>query len=131
LFLFFAGITARAQNPTRMVMHTFQDGSTLLIVGYIDSPRAPRGFVLCPTSPKRQKGFRITQAQFEQAWRALHSGGAEKFAGTADRSFDAVKNYVFSVVNMPGGSKTNFVVPKDRASGALVSAARQFEGYAR
>lgn len=130
LALVFVGITARAQGPTRVLMYTFQDGSTLISVGLIDTPRAPRGFVLCPTSPKRQKGFKISGQQFEQAWRTLHSSGAEKFAGSANRSFDAVHNYVFSA-HLPNGSQTNFVVPKTRASAALISLARQFEAYAR
>jgi hypothetical protein len=131
LTLVFVGITARAQDSTRMLMYTFQDGTALIHVGFIDTPRAPRGFVLCPTSPRRQKGFSISHQQFEQVWLALHSSGAEKFAGTANRTFDAAKNYVFSVAHMPNGSKTNFVVPKTRASGALIALARQFEAYAR
>lgn len=114
-----------------MLMYTFQEGSTLIQVGLIDTPAAPRGFVLCPTSPRRQKGFRVSRPQFEQAWRALQSSGAGKFAGSANRTFDATKNYVFSVAHLPNGSQTNYVVPKHRASGALVSLARQFEGYAR
>lgn len=128
LILVFAGMTARAQNPARMIMYTFQDGSTLIQVGFIDTPRAPRGFVLCPTSPRRQKGFKLSGQQFQQSWLALHSSGAAKFAGSANRSFDAVKNYVFSTL-MPNGSQTNFVVPKSRASPALISLARQFEAY--
>ena len=133
------GFTVRAQAATRMLMYTFQDGSVLIQVGFIDTPRAPRGFVLCPSSPKRQKMFSVSRQQFEQTWRALHSSGAEKFGGdkSANRTFDAVKNYVFSVTDMPSGTNlpngavTNFVVPKSRASPALVSLARQFEAYAR
>ena len=131
LALLVVGITARAQNSTRMLMYTFQDGTNLIQVGLIDTPAAPRGFVLCPTSPRRQKGVRVSRQQFDQAWRALQSSGAEKFAGAANRTFDATKNYVFYVAHMPAGSKTTYVVPKNRASGALVSLARQFEAYAR
>jgi hypothetical protein len=133
LALLVIGITARAENSTRMLMYTFQDGAALIHVGLIDTPPAPRGFVACPTSPRRQKAFSVSRHQFEQAWRALQSSGVEKFAGaeSANRMFDAAKNYVFSVAHMPNGPKTNFVVPKTRASGALVSLARQFEAYAR
>ena len=123
-------ITARAQNSTRMLMYTFQDGSTSIHVGLIDTPPAPRGFVLCPTAPKRQKGFRVSRKEFEQSWHALQSGGVEKFAGPANRAFDATRNYVFSIAHMPNGAKKNYVIPKDRASRGLVSLARQFEAYA-
>jgi hypothetical protein len=131
LALLVIGIPARAQNFTRTLMYTFQDGSTLLSVGFIDTRPSARGFVLCPLAPKRQKGFKLTTQQFEQAWRAFESGGARKFGGPATREFDAVRNYVFSVVEVRHGSQTNFVVPKNRASAALVSLARQFEAYAR
>lgn len=131
LTLLVIGSTTRAQNATRMLMYTFQEDSTLIQVGLIDTPAAPRGFVVCPTSPKRQKGFRVSRQQFEQPWRALQSSGAEKFAGASDRTFDAARNYVFTVAHMPNGSKKTYVVPKHRASGALVSLARQFEAYAR
>ena len=133
LALVVAGVSARAEKPTRMLMYTFQDGPVLIHVGMIDTPGAPRGFVACPTTPRRQKAFSVSRQQFDQAWRALQSSGAEKFAGpqSANRMFDATKNYVFSVADMPNGAKTNFVVPKNRASAALVSLARQFEVYAR
>lgn len=122
--------TAHAQNASRMVMYTFQDGSTLLQVGFIDSPVAPRGFVLCPTSPRRQKGFRVSRQQFEQTWRTLHSSEAKKFGGS-NRAFNATANYVFSVAHMPKGITASYVVPKERAPSALVSLARQMEAYAR
>ncbi|HYJ06691.1 MAG TPA: hypothetical protein VEX43_16265 [Chthoniobacterales bacterium] len=131
LALLVIGFTARAQAATRMLMYTFQDGPALRCVGIVDTSPA-RGFVISPTSSIPQKAFRITRQQFEQTWRSLHSSGAEKFAGgkSANRTFDAVKNYVFSVTNMPNGAITNFVVPKNRASPEVVSLARQFEAFA-
>ena len=137
LALLVIGLPARAQAGTRMLMYTFQEGSVLIQVGFIDTPRAPRGFVLSPSSPKRQKMFSVSRQQFETTWRALHSSGAEKFGGnkSANRTFDAVKNYVFSVTDMPAGANlpngavTNFVVPKNRASPQVVSLARQFEAF--
>lgn len=131
LALLLIGNTPRAQNFSRTLMYTFQDGSTLLNVGLIDTRPTARGFVLCPSAPKRQKGFKLSTQQFEQAWRAFESSGARKFGGPATREFDAVRNYVFSVVEVRHGGQTNFVVPKNRASPALVSLARQFEAYAR
>lgn len=126
LALLVIDFTARAQAATRILMYTFQDGPALIQVGLIDTPPAPRGFVICPSSPKRQKMFSVSRQEFEQTWRSLHSSGAGKFAGdkSANRMFDAVKNYVFSVTSMPNGAITNFVVPKNRASGAVVSLAR-------
>jgi hypothetical protein len=133
LGLLVIGSSAWGQNSTRMLMYTFQDRSVLLLVGFIDTPRAPRGFVTSPTSPGRHKAFRVSPQQFEQAWRTLHSSGAEKFAGdqSANRTFNTIQNYVFSTARMPNGATRNFVVPKRRASPALVSLARQFEAYAR
>ena len=131
LALLVIGTTASAQNFTRTLMYTFQDGNTLLSVGFIDTRPSARGFVLCPSAPRRQKGFQLSTQQFEQAWRAFESSGARKFGGPATREFDAVRNYVFSVVDVRHGGQTNCVVPKNRASAALVSLARQFEAYAR
>jgi hypothetical protein len=114
-------------------MYSFQDSGVIINVGLIDSPRVPRGFVACPMSPRRQKGFTVSRQQFEQAWRKLQSSGAEKFAVAKSEHglFDPAKNYLFTITDMPDGSQTDFVVPKNRASGALVSLARQFEAYAR
>jgi hypothetical protein len=132
LALLVSGITAQAENSERMIIYAFQDGPTLLYVGLVDSSPA-RGFVLRQTSSQPEKAFRFTRQQFEQIWRRLNSSGAEKFAGgkSANRTFDPIKNYVFSVTDMPGGAITHFVVPKTRASGAIVSLARQFEAAAR
>ena len=133
LALLLAAVPASAEKSTRMLMYTFQDGPVLIHVGMIDTPRAPRGFVAAPTAPRRQKAFTVSPQQFERAWQALQASGAEKFASpqSANRKFDATKNYVFSIAHMPDGAKTNFVVPKSRASATLISLARQFEGHAR
>lgn len=133
LALLVFGVTARAQTPTRALMYTFQDGSAVILVGLIETPPAARGFMTSPTSPGRKKAFKVTRQQFEQAWRTLHSSGAGKFAGgqSANRMFDSIQNYVFTAAHMPNGALTNFVAPKNRASPALVSLARQFEAYAR
>jgi hypothetical protein len=127
------GVTARAQSPTRVLMYTFQDGSAVMLVGLIETPPTARGFMTSATSPGRKKAFKVTRQQFEQAWLALHSSGAGKFAGdqSVNRTFDTIQNYVFSTALMPNGAVKNFVVPKSRASPALVSLARQFEAYAR
>jgi hypothetical protein len=133
LALIVIGITARAQNSTRSLMYSFQDKGVILNVGLIDSPRVPRGFVACPMSPKRQKGFTVSRQQFDQTWQKLQSSGAEKFAvAKSDHGlFDPNKNYLFTITDFPDGSQTDYVVPKARASRAVVSLARQFEAYAR
>lgn len=106
----------------------------------IELRRFSESLILCfvrrmrsPALLRTAVAFKVSRQQFEQAWRALHSSGAEKFGGgkSANRAFDAVKNYVFSTADMPNGAMTNFVVPKNRVSAALVSLARQFEAYAR
>jgi hypothetical protein len=132
LALLVSGITARSQNSARLLMYSFQDKGVILNVGLIDT-RAPRGFVACPMSPRRQRAFSVSRQQFEQAWRKLHSSGAEKFAVPKSENglFDPVRNYLFTVTDGPNGAQTDFVVPKTRASGALISLVRQFEAYAR
>jgi hypothetical protein len=127
------GVTARAQTPTRTLMYTFQDDSAVILVGLIETPSSIRGFMTSPTTPGRKKAFKATRQQFDLAWRTLHSGGARKFAGdqSANRTFNTIQNYVFTAAHLPNGATTNFVVPKNRASPALVSLARQFERYAR
>jgi hypothetical protein len=133
LALLVVAVTARAQTPTRTLMYTFQDDSAVILVGLIETPPTARGFMTSPTSPGRKKAFKVTRQEFEQAWRTLHSSGVGKFAGgqSANRTFDTIQNYVFTAARMPNGAMTNFVVPKTRASPALVSLARQFEAYAR
>jgi hypothetical protein len=133
LVLLVIGITARAQNSKRSLMYSFKDRGVIISVGLIDSPRVPRGFVMCPMSPKRQKGFTVSRQQFDQTWQKLQSSGAEKFAVPESEKglFDPAKNYLFTITDGPNGSQTDFVVPKTRASRALVALARQFEAYAR
>ena len=132
LVLLIIGITTQAENSTRMIVYTFQDGAALLHVGLIDSSPA-YGFVLRPTSSPPKKVFRFPRQQFEKTWRMLQSSGVERFAGgkSANRRFDSVENYVFSITDRPNGAITNFVVPKTRAPGAIISLARQLEAYAR
>ena len=126
------GSTTLAQKTTRMLMHTFQDGSTLIHVAVVDMSPTARGVITSPNAPARQRVFTVSHQQFEQMWRTLQSSGAEKYAGGegASRTFDAQNYYVFSVGYMPNGKKTNYVVPKPRASSSLISLARQLEAYA-
>ena len=133
LALIVIGSTARAQNSTRSLMYSFKDDGVILNVGLIDSPRVPRGFVACPLSPRRQKGFTVSRQQFDRTWQKLQSSGAVKFAvaKSDNRLFDPVKNYLFTITEFPTGSQTDYVVPRAGASRAVVSLARQFEAYAR
>jgi hypothetical protein len=130
--LLIISVTARADNSTRMIVYTFQDGPALLHVGLVDTSPA-YGVVLSPSSPPPKKVFKVPLQQFEKIWTMLQSSGAQGFAGgkSANRTFDAVHNYVFPITDKPKRRTTNFVVPKPRASGALISLARQFEAYAR
>jgi len=131
LVLLVAGIPARGEYSTRMLTYTFQDGAVAVHVGLIDTRPLPRGFVVCPASPKRQKTFKITREQFEQIWRAWQSSGAGRFAQSENGMSDIVNNYVFLVVDMRKDLETNFVVPNAHASGALKALARQFETHSR
>jgi hypothetical protein len=126
-----AASSTYAQKPTRMLMHTFQNGRALVFVAVIDESPVPRGLVRRADSAG-QRTFTVSHQQFEQMWRTLQSDAAQKYAGRegVNRTFDAINNYVFSVSYMPNGKKTNYVVPKG-APNALVSLARQLEGYAR
>lgn len=131
LVLLIAGIPARADYSTVMFTYAFQDGGVAVNVGLIDTRPVPRGFVVCPASPKRQKTFKISRQQFDQIWRTWQSSGASRFAYSENRMFDIVNNYVFYVVDMRKDVQMNFAVPKAHASGALKALARQFEAYSR
>jgi hypothetical protein len=126
-----AASSAFAQKPTRTLMHTFQDGRTIIFVAVVDQTTAPRG-VVRSSDPARQRTFTVSHQQFEQMWRTLESGANQKYAEGegASRTFDAINNLVFSVGYMPNGKKTNYVIPKDRASSPIVALARQLEAYA-
>ena len=123
--------TADAKEPTRALMHTFQDGSALIVVAIVDHAPAPQG-VVKSADPARQRTFSVSRQQFEQMWRTLESL-PQKYAGSggASRSFDAASNFIFSMGYMPNGKKTNYVIPKSSAFSPLVALARQLEAYAR
>jgi len=122
--------SADAKKPTRMLMHTFQDGSAIIFVAIVDETTAPQG-VVRSSDPARQRTFSVSRQQFEQMWRTLESV-PQKYAGGegASRTFDAASNFIFSVGYMPNGKKTNYVIPKNSAFSPVVALARQLEAYA-
>ena len=132
LAFLFIGIAAGAQNSARMLMYTIQNGPALIHIAVVDTPSGIRGVVTSNT-PRRERAFSVSHPQFERMWRTLQSPDLEKFAsgGSPSRMFDATSNYVFSIGYMPNGKKTNFVVPKARASAPLISLARQLKAYAQ
>jgi hypothetical protein len=121
---------ANANEPTRMLMHTFQDGSAIIFVAIVDQTPAPRGVVRASV-PSRQRTFTISHQQFEQMWRTLESV-PRKYAGGegASRTFDAASSFIFSTGYMPNGKKINYVIPKNSALSPVVAMARQLEAYA-
>jgi hypothetical protein len=125
-----AASSAYAKKPTRVLMHTFQDGSAIIIVAIVDQPTAPQGIVRS-SDPARQRKFIVARQQFEQMWRTLESV-PQKYAGRegSSRTFDAVSNFVFSAGYMPNGKKINYVIPKNSAFSPVVALARQVEAYA-
>ena len=133
--VFATGALANAQ--TRMVMHTFQNGRALIFVAVIDRSPAPHGVVRIyasgPQGSFTSSQFTVSHQQFEQMWTTLQSSLAKKYAVAKVRlgHSTAINNYVFTVGYKPKGTKTHYVVPKDRASNSLASLARQLEGYAR
>jgi hypothetical protein len=124
-----AATAADAKNPTRALMHTFQDGPTIIFVAIVDHAPAPQG-VVKSSDPARRRTFSVSRQQFEQMWRTLESV-PQKYAGSegASRSFDAASNFIFSVGYMPNGKKTNYIIPKSSAFSPVVALARQLEAY--
>jgi len=59
-------------KATRTLMHTFQDGSVIVLVAIVDKAPAPRG-VVRSSDPARQRTFSVSRQQFEQMWRTLES----------------------------------------------------------
>jgi hypothetical protein len=123
----------QAQTGNRMLMHTFEDGSDLVFVAIVDSPAGPQGIVTSRNPARNDRHFTVSQEQFEEMWSILMSGEASKYAGggNANRSFDTMNFYVFSAGIMPHGTNTNFVIPTNAASPALVALATQFRAFAQ
>jgi hypothetical protein len=137
LFIFLAVLSilasssAATKKPTRMLMHTFQDGPAIIFVAIVDQTSAPQGMVRA-SDPRRRRTFTVSHQQFEQMWRTLESL-PQKYAGGegASRTFDAESNFIFSTGYMPNGKKINYVIPKNSAFSPVVALARQLEAYAR
>src|SRR5438045_3393692 len=122
-----------------MLMHTFQRvrGGGVNFVAVINDSPTPRGVVRLYAPGREDRfsssNFTVSHQHFEQMWTTLQSSLAEKYAVAKVRlgHSTAINNYVFTVGYKPKGTKTHYVVPKDRASNSLASLARQLEGYAR
>lgn len=127
------GLTASAAPRERILMHTYQDGPSVVFLSFVDLPSGTVA-LLRRTGPRPQELARpISRQQFENTWTRLMSSGAPKYSGgkNPSRTFDAEKNYVFSIGYMPDGAKQNFVVPKNRASGALRKLAQELQAFAK
>jgi hypothetical protein len=119
-----------AQSVYRTLTYTFQQGSTLTSVSIVELSSGPQGVIM---AGERKRPFTVFKAEFEKIWSAFISSGAEKYTvdESSPRKFDSVNYYVFSATYMPDSRKRTHVVPKKKASVALISLAGQLRAYAK
>ena len=124
--LVLSGGGVQAQAGYRMIMHTFQEGSNIVLVAIAESPTGPRGLVTSPDHSRKERPFTVSNAEFGKMWSTLMLSGATKYAGdlNSNRSFDGVAYYVFSAGY--SGKGTNYAVLMMKASFSLVALATQF-----
>ena len=127
------GTSASSAAQQRILMHTFQDGPSLVFLSYHEAPAGPVALLRHKGSSPRERLIHISQQQFDDAWMRLMASGATQYSGSKNpsRKFDAESNYIFSIAYLPEGTSQNFVVPKNRASDSLRKLSEDLQIFAR
>jgi hypothetical protein len=133
LLLTLVSVASHAESGGRMLVHTFQQGETVVNVAISDLPSGFQGVVEWRTRSSKVRPFRVSQAEFDKMWSVLTSSAIASFGGPKSypRALDAANNYVFLAAYMPSGSKKSYVIPKGKAPHAVVALASELRAYAK
>jgi hypothetical protein len=127
--------TAAAGQPSRMLMHTYQNEGILVSISFVDLPAGPVCHIddgRISSASRKVRDFPISKQEFEHIWSSLRElTPYEQHPTKSSDTTDALNNYVFTIADMPDGQPKIFVVRIDRAPKPVAEFAREIRAYNR